>query len=110
MGSRIVKQPNGLLGLFSGVVDDFTAINMTEKEAIEECREKLGRKDAIEKVRRGVADEAVPPFIVASDRNDGLDRWRAAIRTISIMHGNVVAKERIKECSTPDPAPAAKEE
>ena len=105
MGWRIVKQPNGLLGRFSDVVDDFTHIDMTQDEAIDACLNHLGRHDAALKVQRGIDDEPIPPFIEASGKNDGLDRWRAAIETVAAIHGRKIANQRVRECSRPIPCP-----
>lgn len=93
MGWRIVKQPNGLLARFSEVVDDFTHYDMTEDEAIECCREWLGRDEAEEKVAKGLRDEPCPPFVIASGKDDGLDRYRDAVATIRLVHGDEQADE-----------------
>ena len=37
MGNFIFRQPNGLIGRYSGVVDDVTHINMTENDYIQLC-------------------------------------------------------------------------
>ncbi len=84
MGWRIVKQPNGKLARFSDIVDNFTHINMTKEEALEVCREHLGRRDAEEKVQRGIEDhkpwqDGVP--------GSGLERWNDCIKTIQTIHG-----------------------
>jgi hypothetical protein len=82
MAWRIVKQPDGLLARFSEVVDNFTAVNMTEQEAVEECQLRgLSLAEAKEKVRRGIEDEPVRGFVERT-ANDGLDRWRDALETI----------------------------
>lgn len=99
MGWRIVKQPNGLLARFSDVVDDFTHYDMTVEEAVELCRAEMGLRDAVEKVERGLRDEPIPPFIEASGRGDGLDRFRAAITTIRTIHGARKAKQRERQLS-----------
>ena len=55
MAWRIVQQPNGKLARFSDVVDDFTDVDMTYQEALDECiREGMSVIDAIEKVKRGI--------------------------------------------------------
>jgi hypothetical protein len=94
MGWRIVKQPNGLLARFSDIVDDFTHYDLGEEEAIEICREHMGRIEAVDKVRRGMEDEECPPFINASGKNDGLDRYRDCLKTIKNVHGPEKAAER----------------
>lgn len=85
MPHYIVRQPNGLLAEFSTIVDHFTALDMTEAEAIEHCREHMGRKDAEAKVRRGVIDEDV--WRPGSGPGSGHDRWDAALRTVVLVHG-----------------------
>lgn len=52
MAWRIVKQPNGLYARYSEVVDDFTHTDMSRDEAMEVCREHMGRDDAEAKLQR----------------------------------------------------------
>ncbi len=85
MPSRVVKQPNGLLGYFSTIVDDFTYINMSRDEMIEVCRGHMGNQEAVDKVDRGIADAM---------------RWKDSLTTIVVVHGAKVARERKLECST----------
>lgn len=40
MAWRLVKQPNGLFGVFSEIVDNFTQINLSELEASNYCAER----------------------------------------------------------------------
>ncbi len=87
MAWRIVKQPNGLLARFSDVVDNFTAVDMTVDEAIEECKSQgMGHEDAVAKVDRGVTDEPVAGWVERT-ADDGLDRWRDCLGTIRVVHG-----------------------
>lgn len=87
MAWRIVKQPNGLLALWSDPVDNFTVVDMTPEEAYRECRSKgLGEAEAREKVQRGISDEVIPHFVERT-ADDGLDRWRDCIATIELVHG-----------------------
>lgn len=92
MAWRIVQQPNGLLARFSDVVDNFTHMNMTDKEALGVCEEYVVRRDALEKIRTGRADGVVgysafdtPP------ESDGLSRWRDCLDAILFRHGKEAA-------------------
>lgn len=93
MAWRIVKQPNGRYARFSDVVDDFTDMDMTEQEAYDLCREYLGVEDAKRKVRAGVEDWK--PWTVGI-KGDGLERWYDSIATITSVHGEEIATERLK--------------
>ena len=54
MAWRIVQQPNGKLARFSDVCDDFTDVDMTFGDAIDECICRgMSVMDAIEKIKRG---------------------------------------------------------
>jgi hypothetical protein len=90
MPSRVVRQPNGLLAVFSTVVDDFTRMDLTESEALRWAREHMGRADAEAKVRRGLDDEN--PW--TGERGDGLSRWRDALETVRAVHGEARAGRR----------------
>lgn len=91
---RIVRQPNGLLAVFSEVVDDFTVMDLTVPEAVEVCREHLGEWDALVKVRRGLADA---PLRGPAVPGDGLSRWRECIDVVQRAHGALVARERRRQ-------------
>ncbi len=55
MAWRIVQQPDGKLARFSDVCDDFTDVDMTYEEALDECiREGMSVLDAVDKVMRGI--------------------------------------------------------
>jgi hypothetical protein len=74
MAWRIVQQPNGKLARFSDVVDDFTDVDMTYEEALDECiREGMSVMDAVDKVMRGI--EA------------GNARYLECLETIRMIHG-----------------------
>jgi len=96
MPSRIVKQPNGLLARFSTVVDDFTHYGMTEEEALEVCRDEMGRVEAEAKVQRGLDDD-LTGLGVKDPKDDGLNRWRGSLHIIEIVHGKETLDERVKE-------------
>jgi hypothetical protein len=101
MPRRVVKQPNGLFGYFSTILDDFTHVNMTVKEMFDVCRMEMEPHEAIEKVHRGIVDAPIwgnePPD------PDGLMRWKHDLRAIVFAHGAKVARQRKEECSTPNP-------
>jgi hypothetical protein len=74
MAWRIVEQPDRRLAVFSDVVDDFTSVDMTFGEAIDECiRRGMSVMDAIEKVKRGT--------------ESGNARYLACLETIRTIHG-----------------------
>jgi hypothetical protein len=74
MAWRIVQQPDRRLAVFSDVVDDFTSVDMTFGEAIDECiRRGMSVMDAIEKVKRGI--EA------------GNARYLESLEIIRMIHG-----------------------
>lgn len=71
MPARFDLQPNGLLARFSTVVDNFTHIGLTPREAIEVAQEDgLSLEAARKKVRRGM--DAGPERLI-----DDLDTVRA---------------------------------
>lgn len=83
MAWRIVRQPNGNLARFSDVVDNFTHVEMTKDEAIELCREHVGKIAAEVKVQAGLDD--IMSFSV--HKGDGSYRWISSIETIVAVHG-----------------------
>lgn len=93
MGWMIVKQPNGKFSRFSEVVDDFTIMNMTEEEAIEECREYTGREVAYTKVKAGIEDHVPMRHGI---KGSGLDRWNYCLQEIYRCHGYQVIKARFE--------------
>jgi hypothetical protein len=95
MAYRYVLQPNGLLGRFSDVVDNFTHVNLTPDEALQleiEAGMAQLRRDASAKVERGLKDELPHTHGLYGD---GTARWNAALSTISGIHGNA-ARQRVK--------------
>lgn len=86
MPSYMLKQPDGLIAVFSSVVDDFTYMNLTEAEAIEFGTTEWGERTAREKLERGLKDAPVWPgdsdFV-----SDGQGRWREACGDIAFQHG-----------------------
>ena len=97
MPARFVLQPNGLLALFSTVVDNFTHYNLTKEEATTLAREDMGRQDAEEKVERGLKDEIYwhpgTPRPTGSTYGDGTWRWKHDIGQVEAVHGKVEREE-----------------
>jgi len=92
MAWRIVKQPNGKFARFSDIVDDFTAMDMTEPEVYSLCRVHLGIKDAERKVQAGMEDWR--PWTTGAVKGNGTERWEDSLNTIENVHGRQVAEER----------------
>ena len=84
MGWRIVRQPNGLLARFSENKDDFTCYHMTEKEALDLCKKRMGTYDAEEKVQAGIEDHEPWKHMI---KGHGLSRWNECIEIIIGRHG-----------------------
>jgi hypothetical protein len=81
-----VVQPNGLLARFSTVVDDFTAMNMTESEAAEVIAQEYAeraKQDAEQAIARAKADTKG-------------ERWSDCLATIRDIHGPQTASERLR--------------
>lgn len=85
MAWRIVVQPDGRYARFADPVDNFTHLNMTREEALEVCREYLGRIDSEEKVQR-------------AEKEPG--RWANELETIEVVHGRDARMEMEKLAST----------
>lgn len=96
MAWRFVKQPNGLLAYFSSIVGNFGGMNIQPDEA-REVALALGcdAETADAKVRRALVDEL--PFAENGECGDGLARWEDALRTIALVHGLTVMRERVAE-------------
>lgn len=95
MAWQIVKQPNGKYARFADPVDDFTHYDMTRDEAVELCRDYLGRQDAIDKVQRADDDPV---------------RFLNELKTIESIRGAAARADRERELSRleeTDPAPQA---
>jgi hypothetical protein len=74
MAWRIVQQPDGKLARFSEIVDDFTDVDMTYEEALDECiRHGMSVIDAVDKVMRGI--------------DAGNARYLECLETIRTIHG-----------------------
>ncbi len=104
MAWRIVRQPNGRFARWSDVVDTFTRFDMSEREAVEECRNYpgMGALEAAEKVERAKRDE--DPYTGKARPGDGLARWRECLRVIETVHGaevrRVVEEEGTEDTGT----------
>jgi hypothetical protein len=105
MPSRFVLQPNGLLARFSTIVDHFTHYNLTKEEAIEVAREDMGRKDAEEKVERGLKDEI---YWHDGTYGDGTWRWKHDIASVEAVHGKE-EREKTEALLSAPPEPDPKD-
>ena len=93
MAWRIVKQPNGKYARFSEVVDDFTHGDMTREEALELCREYMGRQDAERKVKN--ADDERDPW---TERLMGAGyRFEEAVKIVRNVHGEDHLQDVLKK-------------
>lgn len=89
MAWRFVRQPNGLYGRFSEVVDHFIHANMTFEQAYSYALEcDMTPLEAEQKVKR--ADEEP-------------NRYQEAIETISRQHGVSVAEQFVRDCAPENP-------
>ena len=92
MAWRFDKQPNGLLAVFSDIVDDFTFMNNTKQNALLYCTHKgMSEYESLVKVEAGIND--LQPW-KNNVRGDGLARWRFDMKTIAHVHGKEVADDR----------------
>jgi hypothetical protein len=92
MAWRFVRQPNGLLSVFSDIVDNFTHCNLTRENAIEVAMHEhgMGEREAEEKVERGLKDEI--PW-KSGVYGDGTARWRDCLKTVELIHGKAARDE-----------------
>lgn len=86
----VIKQPNGLFAIFSGVVDNFIQYHGTEKEILEVLRKDMGERLAEEAMRAGKEDW---PHMKYMSPGSGHDRWDHALRTIERVHKEAGLKE-----------------
>ncbi len=95
MAWRFVKQPNGLLGRFSDIVDSFTDVNLNEDQAVELCKDDYGMSDASarNKVLSGLEDIKV---FTTNEKGSGHDRWDSSIQSIIHVHGKPALEELMK--------------
>lgn len=94
MPSYVALQPNGKLAVFSSIVDDFTVLDATEEQLIDYFLDHMGRKDAREKVQRGLNDEAIEP---GEKMHPPLHRWKESLDTMRVVHGRKRLEEFLAE-------------
>lgn len=99
MASYMLKQPNGLIAIFSSVVDDFTYYDLTPEQALECGTEEWGRRTAQEKLDRALADEHLWR---RHTTDNGLGRWRESLKTIAFRHGIKHLKKVLEEIGQGD--------
>ncbi len=101
MPTMIIRQPDGKLAALSSVVDDLTASDMTEEEAIGFLVEHhdCGRRTAEQKVTAGVEDHV--PYKVGV-RGGGLERWDHALQQIGMQHGRVGLRSTLEQTGFSD--------
>jgi hypothetical protein len=102
MGWRMVKQPNGAYARWSDIVDAFTNLNMSRREALELCREKLGSLEAEQKVRSADTDADE-----VGDHGPPLYRWKRCLTTMRLLGKTAEAAEAEKDDAAfkPEPEP-----
>lgn len=85
MPSRAVKQPNGLYGRFSTIVDDFTHMNYCREGLIQVFYEEFNSMISAEgKLQRA---------------DDNPNRFTDEIETIKLIHGKKLANKRLRQMS-----------
>jgi hypothetical protein len=91
----IVKQPNGLYARFSSIVDDFTDLNLSKRQAYRLCRQTMGIAQAQDAISAANSDSVVLyPGEEMPEAQAGLRRWQRCLNTIRIIHGERVANTR----------------
>jgi hypothetical protein len=105
---RFVKQPDGRFARFSDIVDNFTHIDMTSEEVVEEFALEYG-KPVIESKIKAAADDALPPpWGSLPKQNDGLDRWRDSLASVRVIHGTKELVKLLTEMKLPVDAEVAR--
>jgi len=89
----MLKQPNGLIAIFSSVVDDFTHWDATPEEALAYGVEQWGRSEAQETLDRALMDV---PLWKPHSADDGLGRWRETLTAIAFRHGVKHLQDRLE--------------
>lgn len=98
-GSRFVRQPNGLLALFSDRVHNFTVYNMTPQDAADVAESQgMTRDKAWTHIGCGIDD--VQPWPQRTP-GDGLSRWRLCLEIIRAVFGPEEAAKRERLMSEP---------
>lgn len=88
MGQILVKQPNGKYGVFSSVVDDFIALDLTPETVKEFLIEEY--MEVVERQTKGWIEDADRDsdfYSYAKREGDGLKRWRECLADIRRQHG-----------------------
>lgn len=96
MPTRFVRQPDGLLAVYSTVCSDFTHYAMTETEALAFGTEEWGKATAEQKVASALSDK------LQVGTGDGLGRWREALTGIACEHGLQGLRTTLSEIGFPD--------
>lgn len=99
MGWRMVKQPNGTYARWTDIVDGFTHVNLSRREALEVCRESLARFGSLEaeqKVKRADLDEVEGDKSRFEGIKPGLRRWVECISTMRDLKHDQAADEALK--------------
>lgn len=94
MSEQIIKQPNGLYGLWSTIVDNFVLINATREELIAYRVEK-SIKEIAESIDKALVElNAIPPV----KRNFTLT-WDEALKCVRELHGEKELTNLLKDFS-----------
>jgi hypothetical protein len=98
MAWQFVKQPNGLFARFSGIVDSFTHVNLSEAQAIDLCEEDHGMSLSSAQLKVLSAVDDIKPW--TKEKGSGHDRWESAIEMIRLVSGEDALQELMKVIAT----------
>jgi hypothetical protein len=90
---RVVRQPNNRFAIFSTVVDDFTYMDLSLGEVVDEFCMELGEIEALRKAMRALWEE--DPY--TGERRDLQSRWKECLETIEMQYGKKRVRERLAE-------------
>jgi hypothetical protein len=76
----MVKQPNGAFARWSDIVDGFTHLNLSRRDALGVCREKLGMLEAEQKVRSAEIDAQEN-----GQPGPARQRWHECLKTMRVL-------------------------
>jgi len=96
MAAIVIKQPNGLYGRFSSIVDNYTHYNLTGSDMFEVMRDEFGRATAREFMAK--ADTEYP------------ERFEEELETIQSIHGKKEANAIRKKLSAGSTIPKCVQE
>lgn len=102
MATRVLRQPNGLLCLFSTVTDKTFAYDSRPVDIIDDLTAFMNYEQAVESLRRGLADS--PTNRRTDDPDDGLRRWREAWETIEGVHEGTTLRAEAEAAMSPNPS------